>query len=78
MAIGLSQNLQKNLPTMQGVSSIKGNMDLELALDAMELVDRIDHYMLFSGDGDYRRLVEALQRKGAKVPLCPPHPHNPL
>ena len=42
-------------------------MDIELAIDAMELVETVDHFVLFSGDGDFRSLVEALQRKGRKV-----------
>jgi uncharacterized LabA/DUF88 family protein len=42
-------------------------MDIELAVDAMEMADHIDHMVLFSGDGDFRRLVEAVQRKGKKV-----------
>jgi uncharacterized LabA/DUF88 family protein len=33
----------------------------------MELADRADHLVLFSGDGDFRRLVEAIQRKGVRV-----------
>ena len=27
----------------------------------------LDHAVLFSGDGDFRRLVEAVQRKGVRV-----------
>ncbi len=50
-----------------GRRKLKGNMDIELAVDAMELAEHIDHIVLFSGDGDFRRLVEALQRKGKKV-----------
>jgi uncharacterized LabA/DUF88 family protein len=50
-----------------GRRKIKGNMDIELAIDAMELADTVDHIVLFSGDGDFRRLVEALQRRGRKV-----------
>jgi uncharacterized LabA/DUF88 family protein len=50
-----------------GRRKIKGNMDLELAIDAMSLTDTIDHYVIFSGDGDFKTLVEALQRKGRKV-----------
>lgn len=50
-----------------GRRKIKANMDIELAVDAMELADTIDHMVLFSGDGDFRRLVEAVQRKGKKV-----------
>ena len=50
-----------------GRRKIKGNMDIELAVDALELAPHIDHYVIFSGDGDFRTLVEALQRKGRKV-----------
>jgi uncharacterized LabA/DUF88 family protein len=50
-----------------GRRKIKGNMDIELAVDAMDIADKVDHIVLFSGDGDFRRLVEALQRRGCKV-----------
>jgi uncharacterized LabA/DUF88 family protein len=50
-----------------GRRKIKGNMDIELAVDAMELAPHIDHMVLFSGDGDFRSLVEAIQRKGVRV-----------
>ncbi len=50
-----------------GRRKIKGNMDIELAVDAMELAPNIDHIVIFSGDGDFRRLVEALQRMGKRV-----------
>jgi len=50
-----------------GRRKIKGNMDIELAIDMMELSEHIDHAVLFSGDGDFRRLVEAVQRKGIRV-----------
>lgn len=50
-----------------GRRRIKGNMDIELAVDAMELAPRLDHAVIFSGDGDFRRLVEALQRQGVRV-----------
>src|SRR3977135_4082340 len=46
---------------------VKGNMDIELSVDAMEMADHIDHLVLFSGDGDFRSLVEAVQRKGVRV-----------
>lgn len=51
----------------QGRRKVKGNMDIELAIDMMEMSDHVDHIMLFSGDGDFRRLVEAVQRKGVRV-----------
>jgi uncharacterized LabA/DUF88 family protein len=50
-----------------GRTRVKGNMDIELAIDMLELAPKIDHAMLFSGDADLRRLVEAVQRKGVRV-----------
>lgn len=57
----------KEFTDAMGRRKVKGNMDIELAIDALELVGTVDHYILFSGDGDFRSLVEALQRKGRKV-----------
>jgi len=50
-----------------GRRKIKGNMDIELAVDVMEMAETLDHLILFSGDGDFRRLVEAVQRRGRRV-----------
>ena len=50
-----------------GRRKVKGNMDVELAVDAMELAEHIDQIVLFSGDGDFRSLVEAVQRRGVHV-----------
>lgn len=50
-----------------GRRKIKGNMDIELAIDVMEMAEHLDHVVLFSGDGDFRRLVEAVQRRGVRV-----------
>jgi len=57
----------KEYPDSQGRRKVKGNMDIELAVDAMELAPRVDHIVLFSGDGDFRPLVESLQRQGVRV-----------
>jgi uncharacterized LabA/DUF88 family protein len=57
----------KEFTDASGRRKIKGNMDIELAVDAMELASHIDHMVLFSGDGDFRSLVEAMQRKGVRV-----------
>lgn len=63
----------------QGHTRLKGNMDVEIAVDMMELTPRIDHMVLFSGDGDFRRLVEAVQARGVRVTVIsttrtqPPH-----
>ena len=50
-----------------GRRKVKGNMDVELAVDAMELAGQIDQMVLFSGDGAFRSLVEAVQRRGVRV-----------
>src|SRR6516162_4884953 len=50
-----------------GRRKLKGNMDIELAVDAMELAGHIDQMILFSGDGDFRSLVAAVQRRGVRV-----------
>jgi len=60
-----------------GRKKIKGNMDIELAVDAMQLADHLDHLVLFSGDGDFRSLVEALQFKGKRVSVVSTLTTNP-
>ena len=57
----------KEFVDSMGRRKIKGNMDIELAVDAMEMAENLDHMVLFSGDGDFRSLVEAVQRKGVRV-----------
>jgi uncharacterized LabA/DUF88 family protein len=57
----------KEYTDASGRRKIKGNMDIELAIDMMEMAKHLDHIVLFSGDGDFRRLVEAVQRKGVRV-----------
>jgi uncharacterized LabA/DUF88 family protein len=52
-----------------GRRKIKGNMDIELTVDAMRLVDHLDHVVLFTGDGDFRALVAAMQLKGRRVSI---------
>lgn len=50
-----------------GRRKIKGDMDIELAVNAMELAEHVDEMVLFSGDGNFRCLVQALQRRGVRV-----------
>jgi len=57
----------KEFVDSQGRRKIKGNMDIEIAVDMMEMAPQVDHIVLFSGDGDFRRLIEAVQRKGVRV-----------
>src|SRR5260370_8859701 len=58
---------KKEFDESRGGGRIKGNMDIELAIDMLEMAEHIDHAILFSGDGDFRRLVEAVQRRGVRV-----------
>jgi uncharacterized LabA/DUF88 family protein len=51
----------------QGRKRWRGDMDIEIAVDMLELAPRLDHVVLFSGDGDFRRLIEAVQQKGVRV-----------
>ena len=53
-----------------GRRKAKGDLHIELAVDAMELAGRIDEMILFSGDGDFRPLVEAVQRRGVRVTVA--------
>ena len=57
----------KEFTDASGRRKVKGNMDIELAVDAMALADQIDQIVLFSGDGAFRYLVEAIQRRGVRV-----------
>lgn len=67
----------KEFTDATGRRKVKGNMDMELAVDALELADTVDHMVLFSGDGDFRRVVEALQRRGRKVSVVSTVSTNP-
>ena len=57
----------KEFVDANGHRKVKGNMDIELTVNAMELAAHVDHIVLFSGDGDFRSLVEAVQRRGVRV-----------
>jgi uncharacterized LabA/DUF88 family protein len=57
----------KEFTDASGRRKVKGNMDVELAVDAMDIAGQIDQMVLFSGDGAFRSLVEAVQRRGVRV-----------
>lgn len=50
-----------------GRRRVKGDMDVEIAVDLLEMAPHVDHIVLFTGDGDFRAVVEACQRKGVRV-----------
>ena len=65
----------KEFVDQTGRRKVKGNMDIELAVDAMEIAEHIDQMVLFSGDGDFRSLVEAVQRRGVRSARAARAPH---
>ena len=60
-----------------GRRRIKGDMDIEIAVDMMEAVAYAEHLILFSGDGDFTALVAAVQRRGARVSVVSTTKANP-
>jgi uncharacterized LabA/DUF88 family protein len=60
-------------------SVIKGNMDAEIIVDAMMMAPCIDHFIIGSGDGDFKALVHALQSMGKFVTaVSTTHTHPPM
>ncbi len=57
----------KEFTDEHGRRKIKGNMDIEIAVDMLNISEALDHVVLFSGDGDFRRLLEAIQRRGVRA-----------
>ena len=57
----------KRFTDAQGHTKTKGNMDIEIAVDMLEMAPHLDHAILFSGDGDFRRVVQAVQARGVRV-----------
>jgi uncharacterized LabA/DUF88 family protein len=68
---------QREFVDSMGRRRTKGNIDVELAVDMLELSPNIDHAVLFSGDGDFSRLVDAMQRRGVKVSVVSTIRTNP-
>lgn len=60
----------KEFTDASGRRKTKGSMDIEMAVDMLELADKVDHMVLFSGDGDFKALVAAIQRKGVRVTVA--------
>ncbi|MEL6297136.1 MAG: NYN domain-containing protein [Pseudomonadota bacterium] len=57
----------KEYTDSMGRRRIKGNMDIELAVDAIRMAEHLDHLILFTGDGDFKALVAGLQQMGKRV-----------
>lgn len=67
----------KEFTDPSGQLKIKGNMDIELCVDMIEMAENINHAIVFSGDGDFRRVVESVQRKGVYVTVVSTTHSNP-
>lgn len=67
----------KEFVDANGNRKIKGNVDVELAVHAMELAPHTDELVLFSGDGDFRPLVDAVQRRGVRVTVISSNSSEP-
>lgn len=67
----------KEFTDASGRRKIKGNMDIELAIDVMEMAEHLNHIVIFSGDGDFRKLVDAVQHKGVRVTVVSTVRSNP-
>jgi len=57
----------KEFTDATGRRRVKGSVDIEMAVDVLDLTPSVDHVVIFSGDGDLRRLVESVQRRGKRV-----------
>lgn len=73
----LSTKPAREYQDANGRRRIKGDMDVEIAVDMMELSANLDHAILFSGDGDFRSLVAAVQRRGVRVSVVSTVRSNP-
>ena len=67
----------KSYTDRDGRNRIKGNMDIEIAVDMVEMAEHVDHIILCSGDGDFKAAVEACQRKGTRVTVISSMRTNP-
>lgn len=61
----------------EGRKRHRGNMDVELTVDMLEITAHVDHIVLFSGNGDFRRLVEAVKAKGVRVSVVSTNTSSP-
>jgi len=50
--------------------SVRNALDMQMALDVIEMSEHLDTVVLCTGDGDFRPLVDALVRKGKHVEVC--------
>lgn len=52
-----------------GSQRVKGNMDVEIAITAINFAKHIEHAVIMSGSGDMIPVVEELQERGVRVTI---------
>ena len=67
----------KQFTDATGRTKIKGNMDVEIAVTALQIASQIDHAVLLTGDGDFVSLAAALQGQGKRVSVVSSLKTNP-
>ena len=65
----VTKNAKEFTNQATGIRKIKGNMDIEIATDMLDAAQYADHLILITGDGDFKYVVSAVQRKGVKVSI---------
>ncbi len=61
------KKLVKHFVDDEGILTTKANADMDLAIDALLQARNLDRVILLTGDGDFIRLVLALQNMGCRV-----------
>ena len=57
----------KEFTDASGQRRYKGSTDVELVVDMMNLAEKVDHIVIFTGNGEFRRAIEGVQAKGVRV-----------
>lgn len=61
------KKIVKHFVDDEGILTTKANADMDLAIDALQQARNLDRVILLTGDGDFIRLVLALQNMGCRV-----------
>lgn len=60
-----------------GRKRVRGSIDVEMAVDILTMVDRLDHIVIFSGSSDLKAVVDAVKRAGVRVSVAATTRTNP-
>ncbi len=73
----ITKSAKEYIDPTNGRKRVKGNMDVDITVDALQAAPWLDHIILFSGDGDFCPLVKAIQSKGVRVSVVSTTYSNP-